>query len=232
MEVILMPRTILFTALLLALLASACGGRPAAQAPAAAEPAATFTAVVIPTTAAIAVDTPAAPTAAPSPQPSPTAEENTLNLTSPAFANGEAIPQKYTCEGEDISPELRWGDPPEGTKSFAFIMDDPDAPSGTWVHWIVFNLPPDTRQVQEGASKASGAASILPPGNILGVNSFNRVYYGGPCPPSGQHRYFFRLYALDAMLEPTSVDKATLLQWMEGHILAQGELMGVYQKSK
>jgi Raf kinase inhibitor-like YbhB/YbcL family protein len=170
--------------------------------------------------------TPAAPQETPA-QPAGTA--GSFDLTSPAFSSGGPIPQKYTCQGEDISPALAWGDPPAGTKSFALIVDDPDAPGGTWVHWLVYNLPPETRELAEGASKSSGGAQ-LPAGAVQGTSSFKRGDYGGPCPPSGQHRYYFRMVALDTLLDASPMDKKALLQAMDGHILAQGEWMGVYQK--
>lgn len=147
----------------------------------------------------------------------------TFELTSAAFAPGERIPTKYTCDGQDISPPLAWGDPPEGTQSFALIVDDPDAPVGTWDHWLLFNLSAETRDLPEQATP--------PPGSQDGKNSWGRTGYGGPCPPSGTHRYFFKLYALDIALNLVAgVDKAQLLQTMEGHILAQAELMGVYSR--
>ncbi|HCE16716.1 MAG TPA: YbhB/YbcL family Raf kinase inhibitor-like protein [Anaerolinea thermolimosa] len=153
-----------------------------------------------------------------------------IELSSPAFQAGQPIPPRYTCDGEDSSPPLQWGDPPEGTRSFALIMDDPDAPAGTWVHWVVYNLPGEVRELPEGASRARASEFSLPQGAVQGKTSFNRTDYGGPCPPSGQHRYFFRLYALDTTIEDGILDKKALLKAMEGHILAQGELMGVYQR--
>ena len=146
-----------------------------------------------------------------------------FELSSPAFSEGEAIPARFTCTGEDISPELHWAEPPAGTLSFALIMDDPDAPSGTWVHWVLYNLPPEARGLPEG---------YTPEGEeTAGNNSWKRTDYGGPCPPSGQHRYFFNLYALDTVLKSgAGLDKGGLLEAMEGHILAQGALMGVYEK--
>lgn len=146
-----------------------------------------------------------------------------FDLTSSAFAQGERIPTKYTCDGEDISPPLQWRNPPQGTQSFALIMDDPDAPVGTWVHWVLFNLPADTQELPE--------QTTLPAGAQDGKNSWGRTGYGGPCPPSGTHRYFFKLYALDTTVNLTaSTDKAQLLRAMEGHILAQAEVMGTYSR--
>jgi len=150
-----------------------------------------------------------------------------FELTSPAFAHGETIPCKYTCDGEDISPPLRWSDPPQGTQSLALIADDPDAPIGTWVHWVLYNLPAETR----GLPEAIPPDADLPDGSRHGRNSWRRLGYGGPCPPSGTHRYFFKLYALDTVLDlVASASKKQLLRTMERHILAQAELMGVYAR--
>ena len=154
-----------------------------------------------------------------------------FTLTSPAFAAGSPIPKKYTCEGDDRSPPLAWAGAPPGTKSFALIVDDPDAPDPqaprmTWVHWVLYNLPAATSSVGEGAS--SGA---LPAGAIEGGNDFGRLRFGGPCPPVGRHRYFHKLYALDTILaadEPLA--KPGLEAAMKGHVLAHAELMGTYQK--
>lgn len=156
-------------------------------------------------------------------QPEVPLADATLELTSPDFSAGEAIPAVFTCSGDDISPELRWTAPPEGTLTFALIMDDPDAPSGTWVHWVLYDLPQSLRGLPQNYAPE--------PGVTAGSNSWNEQNYGGPCPPSGQHRYFFKLYALDTVLaaEP-GLDKAGLLELMEGHVLAQGELMGMYEK--
>ncbi|TAJ25997.1 MAG: YbhB/YbcL family Raf kinase inhibitor-like protein [Nitrospirae bacterium] len=120
-----------------------------------------------------------------------------FELTSTAFKEGELIPKKYTCEGQDVSPPLRWGPPPQGTRNFALIADDPDAPVGTWVHWVVFNIPSDERELLEGMP----AKEALPKRARQGQNDFNRIGYGGPCPPPGKpRRYFFKLYALDITL--------------------------------
>ncbi len=153
-----------------------------------------------------------------------------LTLTSPAFAQGEAIPDKYTCQGDDSSPALQWTSPPSGTKSLALIVEDPDAPTGTWVHWIVYNIPPDAGELAEGASKANAPEFRLPKDALQGSTSFGRRDYGGPCPPSGSHRYFFRLYALDIALNRPGLDKAALSDAMKEHVLAAGELMGTYKK--
>ncbi|MFO7564589.1 MAG: YbhB/YbcL family Raf kinase inhibitor-like protein [Enhygromyxa sp.] len=152
-----------------------------------------------------------------------------MSLESPVFADGESIPSKYTCEGEDVSPPLRWSKVPEGTRSLALIVDDPDAPDPkapkrTWVHWVLYEIPTDTTGLPEGADPS-------PIGIREGVNDWGRTGYGGPCPPIGTHRYFFKLYALDTALgdlsEPT---KAQLEQAMTGHVLAQTELIGTYKK--
>lgn len=167
--------------------------------------------------------------------PSPAATETpprggqamVFNLSSPAFNQGAAIPRKYTCDGEDLSPPLQWTEPPADTRSLALISDDPDAPVGTWVHWVVYNLPAGIRSLPEGASPAAG----LPQGGVHGQNSWRRLEYGGPCPPSGTHRYFFKLYALDITLElGPGAGKKELLGAMEGHVLAQAELMGTYSR--
>lgn len=150
-----------------------------------------------------------------------------FELTSTAFAQGDPIPAKYTCDGQDISPPLGWSDPPEGTRSFALINDDPDAPVGTWDHWVLYNLPSEARSLPEAVS----SDAELPDGSRNGQNSWRRLGYGGPCPPSGTHRYFFKLYALDTALglDP-GAGKQQVLTAMEGHILGQAELMGVYSR--
>jgi len=150
-----------------------------------------------------------------------------LELTSTAFAAEEPIPRKYTCDGEDISPPLQWSDPPQDTRGFALIADDPDAPVGTWVHWVLYNLPAETCTLPEAVPPDAD----LPDGSRHGKNSWPWLGYGGPCPPSGTHRYFFKLYALDMMLDLASgASKKQLLQAMEGHILGQAELMGLYTR--
>ena len=153
--------------------------------------------------------------------------EMTFKLTSTAFAEGNPIPARYSCQGEDVSPPLAWQDAPTGTQSFALIMDDPDAPGGTWVHWIVYNLPAHVNALPEGVTAQKG----LPQGALQGRNSWGRNDYGGPCPPSGTHRYFFKLYALDSMLNlPPGASKEDVLHAMEGHLLAEAQLMGTYRK--
>ena len=150
-----------------------------------------------------------------------------LTITSSAFSQGAAIPVQYSCKGRDVSPPLAWSDPPAGTKSFALIVDDPDAPVGTWVHWVLYNIPPTAR----GLPEASATEAALADGSLNGRTSAGSPGYHGPCPPSGTHRYFFKLYALDSMLSlPSSADKARLLEAVQGHILAQGELMGTFSK--
>jgi hypothetical protein len=145
-----------------------------------------------------------------------------MKIESPVFENQEEIPSKYTCDGQDINPPLEFSEIPERTKSLALIMDDPDAPMGTWVHWILWNISPERREISENS---------LPPGAIEGKNSWGRIGYGGPCPPSGSHRYFFKLYALDTQLELSSqADKAELEKAMEGHILEKAELIGLYSR--
>ncbi len=150
-----------------------------------------------------------------------------MELTSTSFKNGEFIPRKYTCDGNDISPPLNWDKVPEGTKSFAFISDDPDAPMGTWVHWVFYNLPPDLRSLQEGIP----LDRQLKDGAMQGMTDFKRPGYGGPCPPGGVHRYFFKLYALDSLLNlKPGATKSEVTKAMHGHILSQCELMGKYRR--
>jgi len=155
----------------------------------------------------------------------------TLTLTSGAFVDGEKIPARYTCEGGDVSPPLAWSGTPEGTRSFVLIIDDPDAPDPaapklTWVHWLVYDIPSSAHALPEDCGNGA-----LPAGSLLGRNDFRRTAYGGPCPPIGRHRYFHKLYALDCVLgdlgEPT---KARLLKAMAGHVLAETQLIGTYQK--
>ncbi len=147
-----------------------------------------------------------------------------FELTCSIFKDGELIPKKHTCEGEDLSPPLRWNHPPTGTRSFALIADDPDAPGGTWVHWVLYNIPIDIR----GLAEALPAQDILSNDAQQGLNDFKRVGYGGPCPPPGKpHRYYFRLYALDQELNlKPRATKAQVLDAMKGHVLAEAQLMG------
>ena len=150
-----------------------------------------------------------------------------LKVTSPAFKNGEMILKKYTCDGEEVSPPLEWSGIPAGTNSIALISDDPDAPMGTWVHWVIFNMPPDTKGLPENIPHKE----TLDNGARQGIDDSRQIGYGGPCPPSGTHRYYFKVYALDKMLDLKSgILKKDLLKAMEGHILAQGEIMGRYKR--
>jgi Raf kinase inhibitor-like YbhB/YbcL family protein len=150
-----------------------------------------------------------------------------FTLTSSAFDEGGAIPKKYTCDGADVSPPLSWAAPPGGTQSFALVSDDPDAPVGTWVHWVIFNLPAGLDGLPEGVP-ADAEPSL---GGRQGKNDFGRLGYGGPCPPRGTHRYYFKLYALDATLGlPAGATKAGLLEAMAGHVLAEAQLMGRYSR--
>lgn len=174
------------------------------------------------------------PKATPVRTPTPTmlpeegGEEMAFELTSTAFTNGQAIPRKYTCDGDDISPPLEWANEPQGTLSLALIADDPDAPVGTWVHWVLYNVPAGTHTLPESVPPDAE----LSDGRRHGKNSWGRTGYGGPCPPGGTHRYFFKLYALDTVLDLGSgASKEQLLSAMEGHIVAQAELMGTYRRS-
>lgn len=146
----------------------------------------------------------------------------TMKITSKAFGHMKPIPPKYTCKGEDINPPLEFDNPPEGTVSLVMIMDDPDAPMGTWDHWILWNIDP----------KATGIAeATVPKGALQGKNTWGRNDYGGPCPPSGTHRYFFKLYALDCKLQlAEGTIKGRLEKAMEGHILGEAELVGLFSK--
>jgi hypothetical protein len=150
-----------------------------------------------------------------------------MELKSTAFEAGNMIPSKYTCDGQDLSPPLAWSNVPPKTRILALIADDPDAPRGTWVHWVMWNIPADARSLDENVPKRDS----LPNGAKQGTTDFKRVGYGGPCPPSGTHRYFFKLYALDTTLNlPASTTKRDLEQAMKGHIVQQAELMGTYQR--
>lgn len=150
-----------------------------------------------------------------------------MNITSTAFKEGSTIPKEYTCEGQDISPPLAWSNVPAGTQSLALISDDPDAPMGTWVHWVIYNLLPETLDLPEGVPPDRE----LKNGSLQGINDFRKIGYGGPCPPRGTHRYFFKLYALDAKLNlPSGVTKKDLLKAMEGHVLAEVELVGTFRR--
>jgi Raf kinase inhibitor-like YbhB/YbcL family protein len=151
-----------------------------------------------------------------------------MRLESTAIRQGQPIPAVYTCDGEDRSPELAWSEIPASTRSFALIVDDPDAPRGTWVHWVLFNLPADAVELAAGVP----AAPELPSGARQGVNDSGDVGYGGPCPPRGKpHRYFFRLHSLDCALNlPPGINRSDLDEAMAGHVLAEATLMGTYQR--
>jgi Raf kinase inhibitor-like YbhB/YbcL family protein len=150
-----------------------------------------------------------------------------MEIKSRAFGSGEMIAAKYTCDGADFSPPLEWTKGPAGTKSFALICDDPDAPMGTWVHWVIYDIPPTATMLAEGITREKD----LPGGGTQGINDFRKVGYGGPCPPGGTHRYFFKLYALDAMLGlKPGITKDQLLKAMKGHILAETQIMGTYNR--
>ncbi|UCD55883.1 MAG: YbhB/YbcL family Raf kinase inhibitor-like protein [Candidatus Omnitrophota bacterium] len=151
-----------------------------------------------------------------------------LEIKSPAFKNGEPIPLKYTGKGEDISPPIMWSDVPEGTKSFALISDDPDAPMGTWVHWVLYDIPRDRRSLPQGVKKDR----VLDDGSKQGTTDFGRVGYGGPYPPPGlEHRYFFKLYALDAKLDlKPALTKKALLNAIEGHVIEKAEFIGTFKR--
>ena len=147
----------------------------------------------------------------------------TLSISSPAFEHGRPIPPHFTADGDDVSPELTITGVPDGAASLALIMDDPDAPMGTWVHWVVWNIPTETAVIEEGSE---------PGGSTGGRNSWSRAGYGGPAPPSGTHRYFFKLFALDTILDlPSTADKAALERAMEGHVVSAAELLGTYARN-
>ena len=154
-----------------------------------------------------------------------------MKLASNAFAHEQPIPKVHTCDGNDVSPPLSWSGVPEGARTLALIVDDPDAPDPrapkmTWVHWVLYDIPADARALDQGV-----AAKALPKGTREGLNDWKRTGYGGPCPPVGRHRYFFKLYALDAALGDLGrADKAAVEGAMRGHILAQAQLVGTYQR--
>lgn len=151
-----------------------------------------------------------------------------LSVTSTSFEQGGKIPSRYTCDGANVSPPLRWKGAPEDTSSFVLITDDPDAPMGTWVHWIVYNIPGTLSELPEAVAKKA----MLNNGSKQGRTSFGDIGYGGPCPPSGSHRYFFKIYALDTelTLDPQKATKNTVLNAIEDHVIAYGELMGTYKR--
>lgn len=157
-----------------------------------------------------------------------------FKLSSPAFKDGEDVPVKYTCDGEDVSPALQWTGAPDGTKSFTLIYDDPDAPMGTWVHWVLFNINPTVTSLPEGfgSTRTHSLKDEKFVGIVDGLNDFRQLGYGGPCPPKGPaHRYFFKLYALDTALNlKTGATKSDVEKAMTGHILAEAELLGKYKR--
>jgi len=152
----------------------------------------------------------------------------TISISSDAFAEGERIPARYTCSGEDVSPALSWGDPPAGTESLAVICDDPDCPTGLFTHWMLLNIPPDKRGLSEGVKRAP----VLEDNSIQGANSFGKLEYDGPCPPPGKpHRYYFRIFALDIALTLRSpANRRAVDNAMKGHVLATGEYMGTFSR--
>jgi len=157
----------------------------------------------------------------------PEAAKARLTVTSSAFKEGGEIPSKYTCDGANVSPSVAWKPTPKGARSFALICDDPDAPRGTWVHWVAFDIPPSVKGLPESVPPLPRLAV----GGKHGTNDFRTLGYGGPCPPSGTHRYFFRVYALDRTLglEP-GITKARLVKAIEGHVIGEGRLMGRYAR--
>ena len=189
--------------------------------------------------ACAAESTPTATTALEEPEPTavpaatateeedPAVEEVDFKLTSSAYLQGDPIPASYSCDGENTSPRLAWTNPPEDTQSFALIFDDPDAPGGTWVHWVLFNLPAEVRSLPANVPPDATLAN----GAVHGSNSWDSIGYGGPCPPGGEHRYFMKLYALDSALElEVGATKEQLLEAMENHIVTEAELMGTYSR--
>ncbi|MGB7598150.1 MAG: YbhB/YbcL family Raf kinase inhibitor-like protein [Gallionella sp.] len=157
----------------------------------------------------------------------------TMKIVSPSFGQNGAIPTRHTCDGTNVSPALEWTGVPAGTKSLALIVDDPDAPDPaapnmTWVHWVLYNIPPETNGLAEGIAEKN-----LPARTLQGVNDWHRNGYGGPCPPAGRHRYFFKLYALDTVLPDLKHPaKAALEKAIRGHVIGQAELIGLYQRSR
>ena len=150
-----------------------------------------------------------------------------IKVESSAFKEGELIPSQYTCDGSNISPPLKWSNPPKGTVSLVLISDDTDAPAGTWVHWVVYNIPPSVK----GFPQNVPTAKILENGAIQGTTDFGKIGYGGPCPPSGTHRYYFKLYALDTMLNfDPGATKKQVVDAMKNHVLAKGQLIGRYKR--
>ena len=154
-------------------------------------------------------------------------DSGAIKISSAAFEDGGKIPVRYTCDGNNVSPPLRWSGVPNGTKSLALICDDPDAPMGTWVHWVLFNIPVEVTELPESVP----CRPTLLNGAVHGINDFGNYGYGGPCPPKGTHRYYFKIYALDTRVNlKAGATKAQLLHAIEGHILAKGELVGKYTR--
>ena len=147
-----------------------------------------------------------------------------MNIKSPTFNNGKSIPSQYTCDGEGVNPELVFSDVPTGAKSLALIMDNPDSPTGIWTHWLLWNISPNIKEISEGK---------VPRGAVQGETTFGASHYGGPCPGKGNHRYFFKLYALDTMLNiPAGTVKDKFIEIMKGHIIAEAEMYGWYERKK
>ncbi len=152
-----------------------------------------------------------------------------IKVSSPAFKNGDFIPSKYTCDGDDVSPEIRIEGVPTNAKSLVLINDDPDAPMGTWDHWILYDIPPNVTVIPEGIKPEK----IFTNGMKHGLNSWGKLGYGGPCPPGGTHRYYFKVYALDILLDiPPGATKSKILKSMEGRVIGYGELMGKYSRKR
>ena len=163
------------------------------------------------------------------PPPAPIQKENQMGfrLSSTSFKEGQSIPRQHTCDGVNVSPALEWSSAPPATKTFAIICDDPDAPSGTWVHWVLYNLPGDRIGLVENVP----TTEQVPGDGLQGTNDSKKIGYDGPCPPSGTHRYFFKLYALDSEISlKAGATKAEVLKAMEGHIIGQTQLMGTYRR--
>jgi Raf kinase inhibitor-like YbhB/YbcL family protein len=167
------------------------------------------------------------PIAQPPATNTPKEDKVEIKLTSTAFKEGQPIPRTYTCDGVNVSPSLEWSGVPKTAKTVAIICDDPDAPAGTWVHWVLYNLPADNIGIVENVPVTEKLAA----GGFQGTNDFGKIGYGGPCPPSGTHHYFFKIYALDGELPlKAGATKAEVMKAMEGHIVLQGQLMGTYRR--
>jgi Raf kinase inhibitor-like YbhB/YbcL family protein len=161
------------------------------------------------------------------PTATPNRDKPEIKLTSAAFKDGESIPRAYTCDGVNISPPLEWSGAPKTAKTIAIVCDDPDAPAGTWVHWVLYNMPAENIGLVENLP----ATESVKAGGFQGLNDFGKTGYGGPCPPSGTHRYSFRVYAVDSELPlKAGATKADLMKALEGHVLMQGQLMGTYRR--